>query len=109
MKNAELIHYVFMAVAIILEVAANILIKYSEGFRRRAVGLLGIASIMASFTALSQAVKGIDLSIAYALWGGTGIVLTATAAVVLFKQRLSRTGWLGISGIVAGMVLLRLS
>ena len=109
MKNAELIHYVFMAVAIILEVAANILIKYSEGFRRRAVGLLGIASILASFTALSQVVKGIALSIAYALWGGTGIVLTATAAVVLFKQRLSRTGWLGISGIVAGMVLLRLS
>ena len=47
MKNAELIHYVFMAVAIILEVAANILIKYSEGFRRRAVGQLGIASILA--------------------------------------------------------------
>lgn len=109
MKNAEFIHYVFMVVAIVLEVAANIFIKYSDGFRRRAVGVMGIFSILASFTALSQAVKGIDLSIAYALWGGTGIVLTATAGLVLFKQRLSRTGWLGIGSIVAGMVLLKLS
>jgi spermidine export protein MdtI len=53
--------------------------------------------IPASFTALSQAVKGIGASISQspALWGGTGILLTAVAGLRLFKQHLSRLGWLG--------------
>ncbi|WP_028602305.1 multidrug/spermidine efflux SMR transporter subunit MdtI [Ottowia thiooxydans] len=109
MQNAELSHYVFMAIAIGLEVAANLFIKYSDGFRKRSIGVMGIVSILASFTALSQAVKGIDLSIAYALWGGTGIIFTASAARVLFKQRLSRMGWSGILVIVLGMITLKLS
>ncbi|MET4575147.1 multidrug/spermidine efflux SMR transporter subunit MdtI [Ottowia thiooxydans] len=109
MQNAELSHYVFMAIAIALEVAANLFIKYSDGFRKRAIGVMGIVSILASFTALSQAVKGIDLSIAYALWGGTGIIFTASAGRVLFKQRLSRMGWSGILVIVLGMITLKLS
>ena len=98
-----------MAIAIALEVAANLFIKYSDGFRKRGIGVMGIVSILASFTALSQAVKGIDLSIAYALWGGTGIIFTASAARVLFKQRLSRLGWSGIFVIVLGMITLKLS
>ncbi len=109
MQNATLVHYVFMAAAILLEVAANVFVKYSDGFRRRAVGALGIVCILASFTALSQAVKGIDLSVAYALWGGMGIVLTALAGRALFRQRLGRVGWLGVSAIVSGVLLLELS
>lgn len=38
-------------------------------FRRKAYGLLSIAAVLGAFSALSQAVKGIDLSVAYALWG----------------------------------------
>lgn len=109
MQNAASIHLAMMALAIVLEVAANVAIKLSDGFRRRAVGALGIACILASFTALAQATKGIDLSIAYALWGGTGIVLTATAGVLLFRQRLGAIGWGGIGCIVAGVVVLKLA
>lgn len=107
MQHAELIHFAFMAAAIALEVAANILIKYSDGFEKRALGFTGIASILLSFTALSYATKGIDLSIAYAIWGGTGIVLTASAGLMLFGQKINRWGWSGIAAIVAGMFVLR--
>lgn len=47
--------------------------------------------------------------IAYALWGGTGILLTVTAGLILFKQRLTHLGWLGIAFIVSGILLLKLS
>lgn len=109
MQNAAFMHYAFMAAAIVLEVAANIFVKYSDGFRRRVAGALGIACILASFTALTQAVKGIDLAVAYALWGGVGILLTALAGRALFGQRLGRIGWLGIAAIVAGVLLIELS
>lgn len=107
MQNAELIHFVFLTAAIALEVAANIFIKYSDGFRRRAPGVAGILSILASFTALSYATQGIDLSVAYALWGGTGIVLTASAGLMLFKQRLTHLGWSGIAAVVTGLLVLK--
>ncbi|MGB3071239.1 MAG: multidrug/spermidine efflux SMR transporter subunit MdtI [Ottowia sp.] len=109
MQHTQTAHYLFMAAAILLEVAANVLIKYSDGFRRRAIGVLGIAAILASFTALSQAIKGIDLSIAYALWGGMGIFLTALAGRVLFKQELNRLGWSGIGSIILGILVLKMS
>lgn len=109
MQNAQFIHYAYMAVAILLEVAANVFIKSSDGWRRKGWGLLGIVCVLASFTALAQAVKGIDLSVAYALWGGIGIVLTTAAGWLFFQQALARRGCAGIVLIVLGVLLLKLS
>jgi spermidine export protein MdtI len=38
--------------------------------------MMSLAAVLGAFSALSQAVKGIDLSVAYALWGGFGIAAT---------------------------------
>ncbi len=57
--------------------------------------------MLAAFSALSQAVKGIDLSVAYALWGGFGIAATLAAGWILFGQRLNRKGWIGL-GLAVG-------
>lgn len=102
-----MIHYMYLAGAVVLEVAANLFIKSSNGFHRKLIGLMGIASVLASFAALSKALEGIDLSLAYALWGGTGIVLTTASSVVLYKEKLQYIGWLGIFLIVAGLVILK--
>lgn len=70
MQQFEWIHAAWLAFAIVLEIIANVFLKFSDGFRRKAYGLLSIAAVLGAFSALSQAVKGIDLSVAYALWGG---------------------------------------
>lgn len=69
MQQFEWIHAAWLAFAIVLEIIANVFLKFSDGFRRKAYGLLSIAAVLGAFSALSQAVKGIDLSVAYALWG----------------------------------------
>ncbi|MCA0418667.1 MAG: multidrug/spermidine efflux SMR transporter subunit MdtI [Proteobacteria bacterium] len=109
MQNAQYVHVAWMICAIGLEVAANVFIKLSDGFRRLAVGFAGIGCILLSVAALSQAIRGIDLSVAYALWGGAGIVLTALAAFALFNQKLTGGGWIGIGLVAAGIALLRLA
>lgn len=109
MQNAHFVHIAWMIAAIGLEVAANIFIKLSEGFRRLIAGFAGIGCILLSVAALSQAIRGIDLSVAYALWGGAGIVLTALAGFALFKQKLTGRGWMGIAFVVMGISLLRLA
>ncbi|WP_058974208.1 multidrug/spermidine efflux SMR transporter subunit MdtI [Type-D symbiont of Plautia stali] len=100
-------HLAWLALAIGLEIIANIFLKYSDGFRRPLYGLLSLTAVLAAFSALAQAVKGIDLSVAYALWGGFGLVATVAAGWVLFGQRLNRIGWLGFGLLIAGMVLIK--
>lgn len=68
MQQFEWIHGAWLGLAIMLEIAANVLLKFSDGFRRKCYGILSLAAVLAAFSALSQAVKGIDLSVAYALW-----------------------------------------
>lgn len=85
------------------------LLKFSDGFRRKAYGLLSIAAVLGAFSALSQAVKGIDLSVAYALWGGFGIAATLAAGWIMFGQRLNHKGWIGLVLLLAGMIMIKLA
>lgn len=109
MQPFEWQHAAWLALAILLEIVANILLKFSDGFRRKAYGVLSLAAVLAAFSALSQAVKGIDLSVAYALWGGFGIAATLAAGWILFSQRLNRKGWVGVALLIVGMVLIKLA
>ncbi|MGG4732712.1 multidrug/spermidine efflux SMR transporter subunit MdtI [Leclercia adecarboxylata] len=109
MQQFEWVHGAWLALAIVLEIAANVLLKFSDGFRRKVYGLLSIAVVLGAFSALSQAVKGIDLSVAYALWGGFGIAATLAAGWILFGQRLNRKGWIGLLLLLAGMIMIKLA
>lgn len=109
MQQFEWIHAAWLALAIVLEIVANIFLKFSDGFRRKLHGLLSIAAVLGAFSALSQAVKGIDLSVAYALWGGFGIAATLAAGWILFGQRLNPKGWVGLVLLIAGMVMIKLA
>lgn len=109
MQQFEWIHAAWLAIAIVLEIIANVFLKFSDGFRRKIYGILSLAAVLGAFSALSQAVKGIDLSVAYALWGGFGIAATIATGWVLFGQRLNNKGWAGVILLVAGMVLIKLA
>ena len=106
MAQFEWVHAAWLALAIVLEIVANV---FSDGFRRKIFGLLSLAAVLAAFSALSQAVKGIDLSVAYALWGGFGIAATLAAGWILFGQRLNRKGWIGLVLLLAGMIMVKLA
>ena len=109
MQQFEWVHAAWLAFAIVLEIVANIFLKFSDGFRRKLYGFLSIAAVLGAFSALSQAVKGIDLSVAYALWGGFGIAATLAAGWILFGQRLNYKGWMGLLLLIAGMVMIKLA
>ena len=109
MQQFEWIHGAWLALAIVLEIVANVFLKFSDGFRRKVSGILSLLAVLGAFSALSQAVKGIDLSVAYALWGGFGIAATIAAGWILFGQRLNHKGWIGVILLVTGMVLIKLA
>ncbi|WP_432700428.1 multidrug/spermidine efflux SMR transporter subunit MdtI [Kluyvera cryocrescens] len=109
MQQFEWVHGAWLAGSIVLEIVANIFLKFSDGFRNKLYGILSLAAVLAAFSALSQAVKGIDLSVAYAIWGGFGVAATLAAGWILFGQRLNNKGWIGVGLLLVGMVLIKLA
>lgn len=105
----EPIHLLYLSIAIVLEVAANLLMKLSHGLERKLYGAAAIICVLAAFTALSFAIAGIQLSVAYSIWGGVGLIATAIIGMTVFGERLRLTGWLGMGLIMLGVVLMKMS
>jgi spermidine export protein MdtI len=103
------IHLLYLGIAIILEVIANILMKKSNGFERKIPAAIAIACVFGAFTALSFAIEGIHLSVAYGIWGGIGLIATALLGITMFNERLHLTGWLGIIFVMLGVTLMRVA
>jgi spermidine export protein MdtI len=99
-------HWAALGGAIALGLVSDICIQLSQGFEKRLFAIASILAILGGFTCLSYAARGIGLSVAYAAWGGLGMVLTALAAQVLFGQRLRGCAWIGMAFLVLGLVLL---
>ena len=98
--------YLFLALAIILEVIGSSFMKASNGFSKIIPTSITVVAYIACFFFLSQALKHIPLGIAYAIWGGLGIVLTAIISVVIFKQSLDLPAIIGIILIVSGVFVM---
>lgn len=98
--------YAALALAIVFEVTALALLQQSAQFTRPWPTLAMFYVV--SFYALSVAIRIIPLSIAYAIWGGVGIILTATVSFVLFRQMLDAAAFVGIALIVSGVVIINL-
>lgn len=100
--------FFFLICAIVLDVTANVLLKYSNGFCKKFYGISAIILVLAAFASMVQAVKTMDLSIAYAIWGGLGLISTSLLDYILFGQKIKTIGWLGICLITCGITLLNL-
>lgn len=102
------IAYGYLAMAIICEVIGTTFLAKSEQFTRLVPTLIMGVLYAISFYLLTQTLKTIPLGIAYALWGGLGIVLTSLVSVVVFKQSLDAAAVVGITMIVSGVVVMNL-
>ena len=110
--NASLVQtapFLWLLLAVVLEIGGTYLLKLSNGMTQRAMGAGGIVLVMGAFAALAQAIEGMDLSVAYAVWGGAGLVITAVIGALVFGQRIRPVGWCGILLVVGGVVALKLA
>lgn len=103
-----MIYYLYLAGAIILEVLATNLMKASEGFTKLpyTLGTMGVYGLC--FFLLALAVKGMDLSLAYAIWAGVGIILTTAISVLVWHESINLATALGLALIVIGVVIVNL-
>jgi small multidrug resistance pump len=76
----------YLAAAIALEICGTTSLKLSDGFSRIGPSALVVLCYAASFALLSAALRGIELSIAYALWSGIGTAVVAAIGVIWFGE-----------------------
>ncbi|WP_255569479.1 DMT family transporter [Neoroseomonas alba] len=98
--------YIALAFAIVLEVSGSTFLQKSAQFTRPWPTAAMALCYVASFFALSQALKVLPLGIAYAIWAGLGIILTAVISVIVLRQALDIAAWLGIGFIVVGVIIM---
>ena len=100
---------IYLSVAILGDIVATLALNEARGFTRLAPILVCVAGYVVSVTFLSLTLQTIPIQLAYAVWSCSGIVLLATVRWVWFDQPLSWQGMLGISLILGGIFMLKIS
>jgi small multidrug resistance pump len=98
--------YIYLAIAIIAEVAATSALKASDEFTKLVPSLIVIVGYGASFYLLTLVLRTIPVAITYAVWSGAGIVLVAIIGAILYKQIPDIPAVIGMGLIVAGISII---
>jgi small multidrug resistance pump len=101
--------WLYLGAAILLEIAGTTSMKLSNGFERLVPSVLIFLFYGLSFTALTFALRRIDISIAYAIWAGLGTALIAVIGMVYFREPLTLLKIGSLLLIILGVVGLNLS
>jgi len=98
--------YVFLLGAIAAEVVATAFMKSTEGFTRLWPTVAVLTGYVISFILLAQAVKGVQVSVAYALWSALGTAAIVGIGAAFLGEPITVVKVAGISLIIAGVVTL---
>ena len=102
------INYIYLFVAILLEVTGTMLLPVTANFTRIGPTIIMAICYMAAFWLLTFAIRTIPISIVYATWSGLGVFTIAILGVLIFKQTLSWQAIAGLFLIVFGVILVNL-
>ena len=100
--------YIFLVLAIILELLSTSFLKDTYGFTKLYPSLIVVTSLCACLYLISHAMKFIPVGIVYASWAGLGIVGITIIAVIKYKQIPNIPTIIGLSLIVIGVVVVHL-
>lgn len=101
-------YYLFLACAIVCEIAGTSALKASRGFTVPSWAVLTAVAYAGSFWLLGLTLKGMSLGVAYAIWAGVGTVLTVLVGLFIFKERPDFPALLGMGLIIAGVAVMNL-
>ncbi|WP_237058683.1 DMT family transporter [Microbulbifer sediminum] len=100
--------YLYLAIAIVAEVAGTTALKASEQFTRPLPSLVVVVCYGLAFYMLALVLRTIPVGIAYAIWAGVGILLVAVAGAVIYREIPDWPAVIGMALIIAGVVIINL-
>lgn len=101
--------WLFLLLAIMLEIAGTVCMKLSNGFTRLVPSVLIFVFYGFCFAAFSVAIKKIDIAVAYAIWSGVGTACISAIGFIYFRESASVLKLVCLGLIIVGVVGLNLS
>jgi len=102
-----MIYWIFLGMAIVAEITGTLSMKWSSISEDNVGYIFMLVMITLSYILLSFSVKKIALGVAYAMWEGIGILIITVCSVLLFDESISLLKILGLTTLIAGIVLLK--
>jgi small multidrug resistance pump len=101
--------WVYLLLAILLEIAGTTMLKLSDGFSKLLPSIAMVTFYALSFGTLSLTLKRIDVGVAYAVWSALGTALIAAIGVLWFHEPVTALKIISLVAIIGGVVGLYLS
>ena len=101
--------YIFLMIAIILEITATGSLKATEGFTRWVPSFISVIAISGCMFLMSHVMKILPVGITYATWSGVGIVALTLIGIFKYKQVPNLTTILGLALIVVGVIIVNVN
>jgi|TARA_B100001079_G_C15949163_1_gene314151 small multidrug resistance pump len=100
--------YIFLVVAILLEITATSFLKDTQGFTKWIPSLVCIIAVSICMYLMSHVMKIVPVGITYATWSGLGIVAITIIGIIKYKQVPNLATIFGLSLIVIGVAIVNL-
>lgn len=104
-----MIAWIYLALAIALEVGGTVALRYSDGFTRLLPSAAVVVTYVISFWMLALVLKRLEVSIAYAVWAGAGTAAIALIGIAALGESANTLKLASIGLVIAGVVGLNLA
>jgi len=104
-----IVEWFFVGFAIIAEIIAALALRFSHGFSKPAPTLLALGAFALAFYAISLALVSLPVSMVYPIWAGGGTAGVALLGIVALHEKINAWKTIGISMVVAGIVVLNIA
>jgi small multidrug resistance pump len=101
--------WLLLSIGIVAELCGSTCMKLSKGFTKLYPSILTFVFWAIGLTIFLFALKKFDLSFAYAIWAGLGIMGVSIIGILYFKEPYSVLKVISICVIVAGVIMLNIS
>ena len=101
--------WIYLSIAIVLEVIGTSFLKLSEGFTKLIPSIVVISCYAGAFFLLALSLKKIEVGAAYAIWSGVGTALIALIGILYFNESVSLLKIISLSLIVIGVIGLNMA
>lgn len=102
-------HWIFLAIAIVFEIAFALGTNATRGFTRLWPSVLTLLAAAGGIFTLGLALRTLDVGVGYTIWTGIGSVGTVALGALVYKERITLAKVASFAAIIAGVVLLKLA